>query len=92
MTLFSFDNYGELLACKYALQIAMQTGVKKVFGDSKLVIDFWSQGIAKKKELPEETYTLVVDVSALRRVFEAEGGSVERISGDDNPADLGFHR
>jgi hypothetical protein len=32
------------------------------------------------------------DVAELRERFEAAGGSVLRISGDDNPADLGFHR
>jgi len=27
----------------------------------------------------------------LREAFEADGGVVGRISGDHNPADLGFH-
>src|SRR3989338_7927941 len=35
------NNYGELLACKYAIEIAMEEGLKKVFGDSSLIVDFW---------------------------------------------------
>jgi ribonuclease HI len=35
------NNYGELLAFRYALQIAKKEKVKKIFGDSKLVIDYW---------------------------------------------------
>jgi ribonuclease HI len=86
------NNYGELLALRYALQIARKEKVKKVFGDSKLVIEYWSLRRAKRKELPPETVRLLDVVAELRKKFEAAHGSVERISGDDNPADLGFHR
>lgn len=86
------NNYGELLALKYALEIARATRVKKIFGDSKLVIDFWSRWRIKRKDLPEETVALADDVSRAREAFEKTGGTVERISGDFNPADLGFHR
>jgi len=85
------NNYGELLALRYALEIARAENIKKIFGDSKLVIDYWSQWKMKRKELPEETVTLAEEVSALREAFEAKGGVVARISGDHNPADLGFH-
>jgi ribonuclease HI len=86
------NNYGELLALKYALEIARATRVKRVFGDSKLVIEYWSQWRIKRKDLPEETVALADEVSRAREAFEEKGGSVERISGDFNPADLGFHR
>lgn len=99
------NNYGELLACKYALQLALKRGVKKVFGDSKLVIEYWSKGVIKRsptlplpsmsparKSLPQETVDLALSVSKLRREFEKAGGSVKYISGGYNPADLGFHR
>jgi ribonuclease HI len=86
------NNYGELLALRYALEIASTEKIKKVFGDSKLVIEFWSQWHIKRKDLPEETVALADEVSRAREKFEAAGGSVERISGDFNPADLGFHR
>jgi ribonuclease HI len=85
------NNYGELLALHYAIEIARKTGIKKIFGDSKLVIEYWSQWKMKRKELPEETIVLAEEVSAARERFEAAGGEVARISGDHNPADLGFH-
>lgn len=86
------NNYGELLALKYAIQIAKKTKHKKIFGDSKLVIEYWSMGIAKAKDLPAKTAKLIFEVTALREIFEEGGGKVLRISGGDNPADLGFHR
>jgi len=99
------NNFGELLACKYALKIALKHDVKKVFGDSKLVIDYWSKGIAKgmatptipslpsaRKSLPDETIGLVRIVTKLRKKFEHAGGIIQHVSGEDNPADLGFHR
>ena len=84
------NNYGELLACKYAIEIAMKMGVKKVFGDSKLVIEFWTKWRIKK-DVSEETFALAREVAGLRKEFEKRGGEVLRISGDHNPADLGFH-
>jgi len=86
------NNYGELLALRYALDIARASRVKYVFGDSKLVIEFWSRWRIKRKDLPEETVALADEVSRVREAFEKTGGTVERISGDFNPADLGFHR
>lgn len=86
------NNYGELLALRRALEIARKTGKKKVFGDSRLVIEYWSQWKIKRKEVAPETVALADEVARLREEFEAEGGMVARISGDDNPADLGFHR
>lgn len=92
------NNFGELLACKYALEIALKNPsagsgqVKNIFGDSKLVIDFWSKGYIKKDNLPEETVELSMEVKKLRYQFESRGGKIELISGDYNPADLGFHK
>jgi viroplasmin and RNaseH domain-containing protein len=86
------NNYGELLALRHALTIAKKNDIKKVFGDSKLVIDYWSQWKMKRKELPEATVELADEVSHMREEFESAGGLVTRISGDHNPADLGFHR
>lgn len=86
------NNYGELLACLYAMQAAMKSGYTKVFGDSKLVIDYWSKGFIKKDKVAEETVLLAEVVAGLRQEFEESGGVLDRISGDNNPADLGFHR
>jgi hypothetical protein len=85
------NNYGELLGLEYALRIAERLGATHVYGDSKLVIEHWSRGIMRAKELPPRTVKLVREVAAARRAFEAHGGAVGRISGDHNPADLGFH-
>ena len=86
------NNYGELLALRYALTVAKKERTKKIFGDSKLVIEYWSRHHAKQKELSGETIHLIDEVAKLREQFEAAGGTVQRISGDDNLADLGFHR
>ncbi len=86
------NNYGELLAMRYALKVAKKEKVKTLFGDSRLVIDYWSKWRMKRKDLPEETVKLMKEVSKMRAEFEETGGSVKHISGDDNPADLGFHK
>lgn len=86
------NNFGELLACKYALQIAEKEGIKKIFGDSKLIIESWSNGFLNKKGLPIETVRLVKEVKELRDEFERAGGKIGFIPGASNPADLGFHR
>ncbi len=86
------NNFGELLACRYALMIAIDSDIKKVFGDSKLVIDYWSKGFIKKKDVAPETVKLAEEVMKIRNEFELAGGSLGRVSGDINPADLGFHR
>jgi len=86
------NNYGELLALKYALKIAQKEKAKKIFGDSRLVIDYWSRWHVKRKELPRATVALADEVAELREAFEKKGGTVARIAGAHNPADLGFHR
>jgi ribonuclease H-related protein len=85
------NNYGELLACKYALQIAIEQKKKYIYGDSRLVIDYWSKGFVNNK-LQEKTIKLSKEVSELRKDFENIGGKVKFIKGDHNPADLGFHK
>jgi ribonuclease HI len=86
------NNYGELLAFYYALIIAEKENIKNIFGDSRLVIDYWSKWKAKQKELKKETVDLIRQVAKMREDFETNGGTVKRISGDHNPADLGFHK
>jgi len=87
------NNYGELLACRYALEIANKQKVpKKIFGDSELVIKFWSRDLIKRRRLPKETVDLSQEVAKLRKEFEDKGGQILYLPGDENPADLGFHR
>jgi len=101
------NNYGELLAMKFALELAINSDalkgrsldrkrrgnkIKKIFGDSKLVINFWSKGFVKVENINEETLELIDKIFALREKFEKSGGAVIHVSGRDNPADLGFHK
>jgi viroplasmin and RNaseH domain-containing protein len=85
------NNFGELSGLFFALNIAIKNNVKVVFGDSKLVLDYWSNGIYKK-DLPLHTIDLIKKIMPLRKKFEDLGGKLEFISGDVNPADLGFHK
>src|SRR3989339_269864 len=82
------NNFGELTALKYALEIALEKNILKVFGDSKLVVEYWSKGYIKY-EVGEETVNLAQEVKILRKEFEKKGGKIILISGGANPADLG---
>lgn len=86
------NNFGELLGCKYALEIAKKKNIKHIFGDSRLVTDYWSKGYVKMEEVMPETIELALEVATLRKEFEKKGGKIEHVSGAENPADLGFHR
>lgn len=88
----STNNYGELIGCYLALKLALKKSILSIFGDSKLVIDFWSIGAYNKSTLNEKTINLILKTTELRKHFEALGGKIYHISGDINPADLGFHR
>lgn len=81
------NNFGELLGCYVALIIANIKGENKIFGDSNLVIAYWSKGICNIED--KETLKLIEVVSKLRDNFK---GKIEHISGNINPADLGFHK
>lgn len=81
------NNFGELLGCYVALIIANIKGENKIFGDSNLVIVYWSKGICNIED--KETLKLIEVVSKLRNNFN---GKIEHIFGDINPADLGFHK
>ena len=84
------NNFGELLGLFCALKIAIKFNIKQIFGDSNLVIEYWSKGTCKVKD--EKTLLLSNSVTRLREEFEKSGGTISHISGDINPADLGFHR
>jgi viroplasmin and RNaseH domain-containing protein len=86
------NNFGELLGLLLAIDIATKGNYKHIYGDSNLVLYFWSKGIFKKDNLPSETVELILKVVEARKKFELSGGSVEYVSGDYNPADLGFHK
>lgn len=56
------------------------------------MLEFWSQGRYHPEKLEKETVILIQDVIKKRKQFEALGGKISYISGDINPADLGFHK
>ena len=86
------NNYGELVGMYLSLKYAIKKGIKNIYGDSKLVLDYWSKGICNEDKLDVDTVKLIGQVTILRSEFEADNGSVKHISGDYNPADLGFHK
>lgn len=88
----STNNFGELMGIYIALKLSIKNENKKIFGDSRLIIEYWSKGHAKINELPKETVELINFVKALRIEFERAGGEIKHISGDYNPSDLGFHK
>lgn len=88
----STNNYGELIGIYLAIDIARKNGIKNIFGDSRLVIDYWSKGLCNKSSLNDKTINLITKTSERRRGFEEIGGKIEHVSGDINPADLGFHK
>lgn len=86
------NNFGELVGIYFALEIAMKENILNIYGDSSLVIDYWSKGFIKKNNVSENTYNLAMKVKIKRELFESMGGKISHISGDFNPADLGFHK
>lgn len=90
----STNNRGELTACLLAMRAARKIGLKKVCGDSALVLDYWSKGHVTTQKRAEDfdLYKLAQRTAAERRLFEQDGGKLIKIPGALNPADLGFHR
>ena len=86
------NNFGELLGLSIALDMGIKNGIKNIFGDSNLVIQYWSCGQMNRDNINEDTIKLIDYVVKRRRKYEDVGGSINHISGDINPADLGFHK
>ena len=86
------NNFGELAGIYFALEIAFKEKIFNIYGDSSLVIEYWSKGFIKKDNVSSKTYELAMKVREKREYFESIGGKITHISGDFNPADLGFHK
>lgn len=88
----STNNMGELIGILIALEIGIKDNILNIYGDSALVINYWSKGFIRKENVNEKTYDIAMKVKKKREIFESLGGKIEHISGDFNPADLGFHK
>lgn len=86
------NNFGELVGFYLALNCAKLLKCNLILGDSCLVIDYWSLGQFHENNLELETINYINKVIQLRKEFEKNKGIVRHISGDVNPADLGFHK
>ena len=86
------NNFGELTGLFAALKYAKKNNIKVICGDSNLVIEYWSRGRYNSDGLEKDAVELIKKVTLLRTEFEKNGGIVKKISGDVNPADLGFHK
>ena len=86
------NNFGELVGIYTAFVYAKKYGTKVICGDSSLIIEYWSKGRYNSSNLENDTIELIKKVTLMRNEFEKKGGTVKKISGDINPADLGFHK
>lgn len=87
------NNYGELVGLYLAIKYCIKYNVTTIYGDSDLVIKYWSKGICNKENLNKKTIELIEITSKLLKDFiNNKNGKLLKISGDDNPADLGFHK
>ena len=86
------NNFGELIGFYFALNCAKILKQNVISGDSHLVIDYWSLGRFHESNLESDTINYINKVILLRKEFEKNKGVVKHISGDINPADLGFHK
>ena len=56
------------------------------------MLDYWSMGRYNAGNLESDTIELIKKVTLMRKKFENQNGIIKKISGDINPADLGFHK
>lgn len=91
------NNSGELTALVAALRIAINKYKEKctIYSDSQLLVNYWSQGIIRAKTkaaMDLRKLDLIEECIKLRMLLESYGGKVQWISGNDNKADLGYHK
>jgi len=87
-------NGAELLSLIAGIRIAQEIKCLTVCSDSKLMTDYWSKRLKPESKLKMDPLksNWVEYLIKIRQNFEKIGGKIEKISGDDNPADLGFHK
>lgn len=86
------NNGAELLAMTTALRIALMMNYNgKIYSDSQLIVNYWSKGSYNKIN-DQMKLNMIQQCTELRKQFEVLGGRIVKIDGDDNIADLGYHR
>jgi ribonuclease HI len=89
------NNGAELIALLISLKIANLLKNKiTILCDSNLLIQYWSKGRINpktKEKMDKNKLKYIEEVTLLRKKFEENGNILEKISGNDNKADLGFH-
>ena len=86
------NNGAELIALILALWWALQhEEVKEIRCDSQIVLHSWSKTppTVVTKTAKDRFRALC---TSLRAKWEAQGGKIVKITGDENRADLGFHK
>lgn len=91
------NNGAELLAMVAGLRIAnyfIQNGypAQQILSDSKLIVDHWSKKLTSGKSFSASKEKYIKECIQLRKVYNSYGGIINKISGDDNKADLGWHK
>jgi len=92
------NNGAELVALLIALRIAehvYSNQIVHIYCDSEILVNAWSKGrvgLETKLNMDPMKYQYILECAALRRRLESRKGKVLWICGDDNKADLGFHR
>ena len=87
------NNGAELMAMVAGLRICLEKNHKVLASDSELLVKWWSNKLNddKRSIMDPRKVNLIDELIILRKKFEQIGGSIIKISGDDNKADLGHH-
>lgn len=90
------NNGAELISLLVGLRIALSTKNYKVINtDSELCYKWWSVGHVStnsKRKMDSNKLFYINECARLRKEFELTGGKIVKISGDDNLADIGYHK
>lgn len=89
------NNGAELIALVVALRLAEHyKGKVRIIGSDSTVVLFWSRtlGAEARGRMDPRKVAFIDECIWRRKEFEAGGGQVIKIKGDENLADLGYHR
>lgn len=91
------NNGAELLSMVAGLRIANyfyanNYPIPYILSDSQLLVEYWSKKITAGKSFSPLKEKYIRECIELRKIYERYGGSIVKISGNDNKADLGWHK